>query len=146
MPKLKCLNPTLKGKVLMSNIKYTSILLNLKDQNLDFSDSHCEISTIKSIETMVITAILKNKPEVCPHCGGRYINVHECKTSNIKIPPVSEYSAILRLKKQRCRCKSCSKTFMTKTSVVNKNCFISNNTKLAVANIASKKYLKRISP
>jgi transposase len=86
---------------------------------------------------MVITAVLKNKPEVCPHCGGRHINVHGYKTANIKILPISEYSAMLRLKKQRCRCKSCRKTFMAETSVVNKNCFISNNTKLAAANIAS---------
>jgi transposase len=100
MPKLKCSNQTLKGKVLMSDINYTSTLLNLKDQNLDFSDSRCEMSTIKGIETIVITAVLKNKPEVCPHCGGKHINVHGYKTANIKIPPVSEYSAILRLKKQ----------------------------------------------
>jgi hypothetical protein len=65
MPKLKCSNQTLKGRVLMSDINCTSILLNLKDPNLDFSDSRCEISTIKGIETMVITAVLKNKPGVC---------------------------------------------------------------------------------
>jgi transposase len=123
----------------MSDINYTSTLLNLKDPNLDFSDSHCEMSTIKGIETMVITAVLRNKPEVCPHCGDRHINVHGYKTANIKIPPVSEYSTILRLKKQRYLCKSCRKTFMAETSVVQKNCFISNNTKLAVANIASQK-------
>jgi transposase len=123
----------------MSDINYTSTLLNLKDQNLDFSDSRCEMSTIKGIETMVITAVLKNKPGGCPHCGGRHINVHGCKTANIKIPPISKYYAILRLKKQRYRCKNCRKTFMAETSVVNKNCFISNNTKLAVSNIASQK-------
>jgi transposase len=123
----------------MSDINYTATLLNLKDPNLDFSDSRCELSIIKGIETMVITAVLRNKPNICPHCGVSHINVHGYKTANIKIPPVSEYASILRLKKQRYYCKSCHKTFMAETTVVKKNCFISNNTKLAVANIASQK-------
>lgn len=123
----------------MSNINYTSFLLNLKDPNLDFNDSSYCLDTINSVETMVITAILKNKPEICPCCGHNKINIHGYKTSSIKIPPISEYAAILKLKKQRYVCKKCGKTFIAKTTIVNKNCFISNNTKLAVADNACKK-------
>lgn len=123
----------------MSNNNSTSFLLNLKDPNLDFSENIFETEIINGIETKIICATLRNKPDVCPHCGNNKINIHGYKASNIKIPRVSEFNAILRLKKQRYQCQHCKKTFITKTNIVKKNCFISNNTKNAIALSSSRK-------
>ncbi len=123
----------------MSNINSTSFLLNLKDPNLDFSENIFETEIINGIETKIISATLRNKPDICPCCGHSNISIHGYKTSNIKIPPVSEFNAVLRLKKQRYKCKLCNKTFTAQTNIVKKNCFISNNTKNTIAPSAGKK-------
>lgn len=123
----------------MSNNNYTLFLLNLKDQNLDFSDNSYETIVVDGKETKFIDATLRNKPDVCPHCNHNKINIHGYKTSKIKIPPISEFNTVLRLKKQRYRCQHCKKTFTAKTDIVNKNCLISNNTKQAIAVSAGKK-------
>ena len=46
---------------------------------------------------------------------------------------------LFKTKKQRYLCKHCGATFTLKTDLVNKNAFISNNTKLAVALSAKEK-------
>lgn len=64
------------------------------------------------------------------------------KNTLIKLPIISNYNTYIKLKKQRFLCKECGKTFTAKTSLVNKHCFISNQTKLAVANEAKLKIFK----
>ncbi|MDO4300990.1 MAG: hypothetical protein Q4D26_06320 [Clostridia bacterium] len=44
----------------MSNINYTSVLLNLKELNLDFSKNICEVKIINGIKTKIINIV--NKP------------------------------------------------------------------------------------
>ena len=73
---------------------------------------------INDIETKIIGATLRNNPYACPHCRSNKINIHGYKVSDIKIPPVSEYNAILMLKKQRYQCQHCKKTFMVKKFVL----------------------------
>ena len=116
----------------MFNNNYISILLNIKDKNIKFSDFSCKIVKINDVDTIIANATLYNKPDFCPHCRGKKINIHGYKDTNIKIPAISGYNAILRLKKQRYICKCCGKTFIAKTTIVNKNCQISKNTKQAV--------------
>ena len=58
---------------------------------------------------------------------------HGFKTSRIVIPKVSLHDTYLDLKKQRYYCGHCQSTFTLKTSIVEKNCFISYNTKYAIA-------------
>lgn len=53
----------------MFNNNYISFLLDLKDPNIDFSDSKCNYIEIKGVKTMQISATLRNKPDTCPHCG-----------------------------------------------------------------------------
>lgn len=121
----------------MSTNNYISNLLNLKDPNLIFDDVVKE-----NINDNVVTVIygkLINKPNVCPHCGSTSINIHGYKQSTIKIMPVSGCNALLKLKKQRYKCKACGKTFMAKTDIVKKNCYISNNVKRAAALYATNK-------
>ncbi|WP_210730831.1 transposase family protein [Ureibacillus thermosphaericus] len=49
------------------------------------------------------------------------------------MPSISGFHTYLKLRKQRYFCKHCHATFTLKTSVVAKNCCISNNTKVAIA-------------
>ena len=123
----------------MSTTNFITDLLNIKDPNIDFSKSECKHEIIKNIDTLIITAVLRNKPNFCPHCGASHINIHNYETSNIKTPSISGFNAVLRLRKQRYVCKHCNKTFVAKTSAVKKNCFISNNTIHSIAQYASKK-------
>ena len=115
----------------MSNINYIANLLDLKDPNLNFNKVFDE--SINGCVYKVVYATLTNKPDICPHCGERHINIHGYKSCTIKIMPVSGYYAILKLKKQRYICKDCSKTFISKTNIVDKNCSISNSVKHATA-------------
>lgn len=55
------------------------------------------------------------------------------------MPSVSGFNAYLKLKKQRYYCKHCGSTFTLTTDVVAKNCYISNNTKAAIALHAKEK-------
>ena len=106
----------------MSTNNYISNLLNLKDPNLIFDKVFKE--NINDNEVTVIYEKLVNKPDTCPHCGGDSINIHSYKQSTIKIMPISGYNALLKLKKQRYKCKCCGKTFTAKTDIVKKNCYI----------------------
>ena len=73
--------------------------------------------------------------DFCPVCGAKHPKVYkkDSKISNIKIPRVSGYQAILRLKKNRYTCLSCNKSFTPSCSVVNKGCLISNAIKQQIA-------------
>lgn len=121
----------------MSDNDYIPILLNLKEENIIFSKISKE--NIKGVVNLVICGKLINKPETCPCCGSDKINVHGYKESNIKLMPISGFKALLKLNKQRYKCKNCNKTFIAKTDIVKKNCYISNNIKYGVALKASKK-------
>jgi len=121
----------------MSTNNYITTLLNLKDPNLKFFDAAEEM--VKGVATIVIQAVLSNRPERCPHCNGTHINIHSYKQSTIKIMPISGFNALLKLNKQRYKCKDCAKTFTAETNIVRKNCFISNNVKYSAALQATEK-------
>ena len=74
-------------------------LPDLKDSNLNFNKAIDE--SIKGCVYKVVYATLTNKPDICSHCDERHINIHGCKSYNIKIMTVSGYYAILKLKNQR---------------------------------------------
>lgn len=121
----------------MSTNNYITTLLNLKDPNLKFFDAAEEM--VKGVATIVIQAVLSNRPERCPHCNGTHVNIHGYKQSTIKIMPISGFNALLKLDKQRYKCKACGKTFTAETNIVRKNCFISNNVKYSAALQATEK-------
>jgi len=117
-------------------------LLNLKAKNIIFDENFYTEEVVKGIESKIIHGTLTYKPEACYSCGHAFdekIIKYGFKTSNIKIPNVSGCNAYLRLKKQRYFCKHCNSTFILETNIVNKNCFISNNTKAAIALSAKEK-------
>ena len=93
----------------MSDNHYISILLNLKEKNITF-DKILE-ENIKGTVNLVIYGKLINKPNNCPCCGSSKINIHGYKVSTIKLMPISGFNALLKLNKQRYKCKKCNKTF-----------------------------------
>ena len=92
--------------------------------------------TIKGITYKIFEGYLSYKPSFCPSCGVVFdekFEKHGFILSNIKIPDVSGYKAILRLHKQRYLCKHCHKAFTLTSNITNYGCFISNQVKYAIA-------------
>ena len=121
----------------MSNYNYITDLLEFKDKNFNFHENCYYKEKIKGITTKIFDGILSYTPDYCHKCGcinNNKIEKHGFIISDIKIPNVSGYKTILRLKKQRFLCKHCNKTFTLKDKVTNYGCFISNNTKWKIAN------------
>lgn len=125
----------------MSHTDYITDLLDLKDKNICFNEK-ITTKTIKGLTYKVIEGILSYHVDYCPVCG----SVNECsvikygtKVSEIKLLPIAGHPAILRLHKQRFYCKSCDSTFSAKSSLVEKNCFISNQIKQKITIDLTKK-------
>lgn len=120
----------------MSHINSITNLLNLKDKNIKFDDNFYSEGIVKGVESKFFHGNLSYTPDFCYNCGHIFdenIIKHGFKTSTIKIPKVSGFDTYLKLRKQRYLCRHCSTTFTLKTSVVNTNCYISNNTKVSIA-------------
>lgn len=116
----------------MSQIYSIKNLLNIKDKNITFTENGISMENFKGVYSKIIHAKLSYSPDQCPHCHGKEIIKWGSKTSNIKLLKILEYNSILRLQKQRFRCKECGKTFSAETDIVDKNCCISNDVKLAI--------------
>lgn len=117
-------------------------LLNIKDENIVFDEVFCSEEVVNNIKAKFFHGTLTYVPEACYCCGHVFdsdIIKHGYKTSVIKMLTISGFHAFLKLRKQRYFCKHCNSTFTLKTSVVDKNCFISNHTKLAIALNAKEK-------
>lgn len=114
--------------------------LNIKEKNIDLSSISFNETTIKGILSKVICATLTYLPNKCQCCGaeGSRVIKYGFKSSRIVIPKISEYHAYLIVKKQRFLCKTCNKTFIATSSIVDKHCFISKSSKLGIVS-----YLKK---
>ena len=119
----------------MSLSNFITELLQLKDQNIEFSEDIHEIRK-KDILYKLVCARLSYTPECCPVCGvvneATSIIKHGTKSSDIKLLPCNGNPTILRLHKQRFFCRECGHTFSAKTDIVEKNCFISRQVKLKI--------------
>lgn len=119
-------------------------MLNLKEENIYFDENFYSEQLIKGVRSQIYHGTLTYNPVRCEACGCIYESCyqyekHGFKTSRITLPKVSNMDAYLALKKQRILCHHCHSTFTLKTNIVNTNCYISNNTKLAIALDASNK-------
>lgn len=126
----------------MSKENYMTNILELKDKNITFYDNFYHKEKIKGFIHKVFEGYLSYKPEYCPKCGVIFddnFEKHGFITSNIRIPNVAGYKAILRLHKQRYLCKYCNKAFTLKSNVVDYGCCISKATKWHIANDLRKK-------
>lgn len=93
----------------MSTTNYIGKLINIKDKNIIFEEDYYteEVHNKKTIK--IVKAKLVYTPEYCTCCGVFFDNNKEYEkkgfyTSNIKIPNISNYPTLLRLKKQRYKC------------------------------------------
>ena len=122
----------------MSQDYYTRNILNIKDENVKFYKNFLETKTIKGKVTKIFHGFLTYTPDYCPKCGcinegfNDIIKWNFKRNCKIKMPKVSNYSAILLLDKQRFKCKNCGKTFTASTDIVNYHKQISNNTVLSI--------------
>ena len=120
----------------MSHSYYTRKFLNIKDKNIIFPEDYFEEVKLNGITSFVFKGILSYQPAHCEHGGTLFdsnFKKHGFKTSRIVIPKVSLHDTYLVLKKQRYYCGHCQSTFTLKTSIVEKNGYISYNTKHAIA-------------
>ena len=121
----------------MSNLNYITEMLELKDKNIKFFENFYHKEKIKGVYHKVFDGILTYQPLCCEKCGVAFDNKfekHGFITSNIKIPDISGFKTILRLKKQRYLCKHCGKVFTLRDNVTEYGCCISKNTKWKIAN------------
>ena len=121
----------------MSDLNYITEMLELKDKNIKFFENCYHKEKIKGVYHKVFDGILTYQPLCCEKCGVAFDNKfekHGFITSNIKIPVVSGFKTILRLKKQRYLCKHCGKAFTLRDNVTEYGCCISKNTKWKIAN------------
>ena len=120
----------------MSDFNYITEMLELKDKNIKFFENCYHKEKIKGVYHKVFDGILTYQPLCCEKCGVAFDNKfekHGFITSNIKIPDVSGFKTILRLKKQRYLCKHCGTAFTLRDNVTDYGCFISKNTKIKIA-------------
>ncbi len=106
----------------MRLIKNTTELIGIKDPNII-------ISLVFEKDTYIeVQATLDYPAPPCPHCQGKLIKYDFQKPSKISLLEQAGTPTLLRLKKRRFQCKSCRRVTVAKTSIVEKNCQISNKT------------------
>ena len=116
-----------------SNASITEIL-GINDNNLVILGNKKE--NIKGIEYTVLRGKLSYRPTCCPKCGvvneNYDITKNGSQTVKILFNRVNTNPLILMVKKQRFFCKHCESTFMVKTPIVDKGCFIANDVKRSI--------------
>ena len=117
----------------MRLIKNTTELIGIKDQNI-------KISLVFETETHIeIQAKLDYPSPSCPHCQGKMIKYNFQKNSIIPLLEQAGTPTLLRLKKRRFQCKSCRRVTVAETSIVEKNCQISNLVRQKVTQLLTEK-------
>ena len=119
----------------MSLSHYIRTSLNIKDENITFSDEFVTDESIKGVTCKVYHATLSYTPTHCECCGTLFdskITKHGFKPSRITLPKMAHFNTYLNLRKQRYFCSHCHSTFTCQTSLVEKNCHISSSTKHAI--------------
>lgn len=93
----------MKGGIVIPNIDFTTLMLNISSSDIKKSD-------IISIDGVIYYDItLVRKPMRCPYCNGKMIG-HGQKLKLIKHPAVRENNGIIRYRANRYICKDCGKT------------------------------------
>ena len=117
----------------MRLIKNTTELIGIKDQNI-------KISLVFEKDTYIeVQAKLDYPAPSCPHCHGKMIKYDFQKTSKIPLLEQAGTPTLLCLKKRRFQCKSCKRVTVAETSIVEKNCQISNLVRQKVTQLLTEK-------
>jgi len=126
------------------------ILLDIQDENIFIDKNSTHYGERNGKKSKFIDAVLTYEATHCEKCGAKNVNQSITKngtqTSVITLPIMGIYPTYLNLKKQRFLCHVCTKTFMAKTDIVKKHCFISNSVKTQIVVKASEaQSIKNIS-
>ena len=117
----------------MRLIKNTTELIGIKDPNII-------ISLVFEKDTYIeVQATLDYTAPSCPDCQGKMIKYDFQKPSKIPLLEQTGTPTLLRLKKRRFQCKSCRRVTVAETSIVEKNCQISNLVRQKVAQLLTQK-------
>ena len=120
-------------------MSYTNLIkhtLDILDLNLTFNENCLKKERIKGRICQFFSGTLDYAAHVCPHCEGEELETiirFGFTSCLILLNDVSEYQTYLRLKKRRFFFRSCDRTFVAETSLVEKHCSISTKVKLAIA-------------
>lgn len=116
-----------------NNIK---LLLDIQDENIYFEENAVVYKEFKGKTAKFITGKLTYTPTHCECCGVKNENYtiykNGTKTSRITLPFTGIHPTYLLLKKQRFFCKACNHSFIAKSSIVEKHCFISKQSRAHV--------------
>lgn len=116
-------------RVHMEQLKNTTDLLGLEDKNIKI------LSVLKYQTHLVVQAKLDSPAPPCPHCQGKMIKYDFQKASKIPLLDCQGLPTVLHLKKRRFQCKNCLKVVVSQTSIVKKNCQISNMVRQKIAQL-----------
>lgn len=112
------------------------MLLDIQDPNIIFEESCIKEGVLKGKACKYITGKLTYEPSHCKSCGVKkedYIVIKNgTQMSRITLPITGVQPTYLCLKKQRFLCKACNDSFTAETSIVKRNCYISENTNAQV--------------
>lgn len=103
----------------MRQLYHTTELIGMKDKNIS-------LTKVFQHETHIeVQATLDYTPPMCSHCQGKQIKYDFQKPSKIPFIEIGGLPSLIRLKKRRFQCKDCHKVTVSETSLVQKNCQIS---------------------
>ena len=111
----------------MEQLYHTTQLIGIKDKNITLN------KVLKHKTHIEMIATLDYAPGNCNHCQGKQIKYDFQKPSKIPFLEVAGFPSLIRLKKPRFQCKNCRKVTVSETSLVQKNCQISEPLRQKVA-------------
>lgn len=111
----------------MEQLYHTTQLIGIKDKNITLN------KVLKHKTHIEMIATLDYAPGNCNHCQGKQIKYDFQKPSKIPFLEVAGFPSLIRLKKRRFQCKNCRKVTVSETSLVQKNCQISESLRQKVA-------------
>lgn len=111
----------------MEQLYHTTQLIGIKDKNITLN------KVLKHKTHIEMIATLDYAPGNCNHCQGKQIKYDFQKPSKIPFLEVAGFPSLIKLKKRRFQCKNCRKVTVSETSLIQKNCQISEPLRQKVA-------------
>lgn len=103
--------------------------LDIKDKNIVFKDYFYKMPKLQKQKIYVAELI----QPACPYCGANDLLHNGHLITNIRyITANASQPVIIRLAKQRVKCRNCDRRSMAQSNIINKYCSISNASKLKV--------------
>ena len=129
--------PLFGAYIHMAHSYFIRKTLGIKDKNIHFEEQVTE-ERINDQNHLVLYGKLTYTPKAYEKCGtvnrsSADIVKNGTKLSTLKLTHINFKPVLLKLKKQRFLCKHCRSTFVARTKLVDRDCFISNLIKSAIS-------------